>query len=318
MHNPQKCPLCKKVLARALIPTDSIIRVICSNCGTYGISLEFYEDNFGDNYGKLTIQNLAILAHSIYRQEPNLPLLNNDFVDQVLKINNLPTASEQLNNLIIFMGTNLAGPGESITIEADTLIAKIGALSVQSVIWNITNAIDSGLIEANQAMTIFNNTTLSLRGWERFQDLQKSDNNSKKAFMAMKFGDSDLEHVFIECFKPAVARAGFTLIKLNDNPRAGLIDDRLRTEIRTSRFVIADLSHGNQGAYWEAGFGEGLGKPVIYTCKDSVFNDPIKKPHFDTNHYLSIQWNIQSLQLAREELTATIRATLPSEAKLTD
>jgi hypothetical protein len=95
MHNPQKCPLCKKVLARALIPTDSIIRVICSNCGTYGISLEFYEDNFGDNYGKLTIQNLAILAHSIYRQEPNLPLLNNDFVDQVLKINNLPTASEQ-------------------------------------------------------------------------------------------------------------------------------------------------------------------------------------------------------------------------------
>ena len=60
-------------------------------------------------------------------------------------------------------------------------------------------------------------------------------------------------------------------------PKAGLIDDRLRVEIRTSRFLIADLTHENAGAYWEAGFAEGLGKPVIYTCEKSKF-DTAKTP----------------------------------------
>jgi nucleoside 2-deoxyribosyltransferase len=66
-----------------------------------------------------------------------------------------------------------------------------------------------------------------------------------------------------------VSRAprGFKLTRLDDDPKAGIIDDRLRVEIRTSRFLIADLTHENRGAYWEAGFAEGDGKPVIYTCR---------------------------------------------------
>jgi len=33
---------------------------------------------------------------------------------------------------------------------------------------------------------------------------------------------------------------------------------RMRLEIRRSRFAVVDLTHGNRGAYWEAGFAEGL------------------------------------------------------------
>ena len=51
-----------------------------------------------------------------------------------------------------------------------------------------------------------------------------------------------------------------------------MIDDRLRVEIQSARFLIADLTHENRGAFWEAGYAEGLGKPVIYTCEESVFN----------------------------------------------
>jgi nucleoside 2-deoxyribosyltransferase len=63
-----------------------------------------------------------------------------------------------------------------------------------------------------------------------------------------------------------VAATGFILRRLDDEPKAGLIDDRMRAEIQASRFVIVDLTHMNRGAYWEAGYAEGLGKPVIYTC----------------------------------------------------
>lgn len=81
--------------------------------------------------------------------------------------------------------------------------------------------------------------------------------------MAMRFGDEEMDRVFRNYFKPAAKLAGYDLYKLDDEPRAGLIDDRLRLDIRTSRFLIADLSHANKGAYWEAGYAEGLGRPVF-------------------------------------------------------
>lgn len=51
---------------------------------------------------------------------------------------------------------------------------------------------------------------------------------------------------------------------------AGNIQARLEVEIRKARFVVAELSHHNNGAYWEAGFARGLGKPVIYMYNKEV------------------------------------------------
>jgi nucleoside 2-deoxyribosyltransferase len=136
--------------------------------------------------------------------------------------------------------------------------------------------------------------------------------------MAMKYNDEQLDKIVDEIFKPAVKQTGFDLFKLIDRQPAGLIDDRIRVEIQTSRFLIADLTHENRGAYWEAGYAEGLGKPVIYTCEKKVFDDPKTKPHFDTNHHLTILWDTENPKEAAEKLKATIRATLPEAAKLTD
>jgi len=155
-------------------------------------------------------------------------------------------------------------------------------------------------------------------GWKRVDELQKTNLNSDKAFMAMKFGDRELDYIFLNTFKPAVKQTGFELFKLDEKPVAGLIDDRMRVEIRTSRFLVADLTHGNLGAYWEAGFAEGLGKHVIYTCKKSIFEDEYTRPHFDINHHLTIVWDPDDLQVAADNLKATIRATFPGEARMSD
>lgn len=119
-------------------------------------------------------------------------------------------------------------------------------------------------------------------------------------------------------FRPAIRQAGFALTRIDDEPEAGLIDNRLLVKIRLARFLIADLTHGNQGAYWEAGFAEGLGKPVIYTCRKDVFDDPKTKPHFDTNHHQTVLWEDSNPEKAAENLKATIRNTLPGEAVMED
>jgi len=138
--------------------------------------------------------------------------------------------------------------------------------------------------------------------------------------MAMPYGEKELNTIVEDVFKPAVKQTGFDLSRLDgpDQP-AGLIDDALRVAIRTSRFLIADLTHENRGAYWEAGYAEGLGKHVIYTCEEKKFDG--LQTHFDTNHHLTIKWDASApdkLKRAAEKLKTTIRATLPAEAKLSD
>jgi hypothetical protein len=132
--------------------------------------------------------------------------------------------------------------------------------------------------------------------------------------MAMKFNSSDLDRAFDECFKPACVAAGFDLIRLDRNPKAGLIDDTLRVEIRKCHFLVADLTNDNLGAYWEAGYAEGLGKPAIYTCERSHFED--SGTHFDIRNQFTVKWESNALPDASERLAATIRATLPATARL--
>jgi hypothetical protein len=90
--------------------------------------------------------------------------------------------------------------------------------------------------------------------------------------------------------------------------------------IRQARFLVCDLTHGNRGAYWEAGFAEGLGIPVIYTCRQDVFSDAAHEchPHFDAAHWVTVPWDPADPGPAAAKLKAVVRATLPSEAKLED
>jgi len=122
--------------------------------------------------------------------------------------------------------------------------------------------------------------------------------------------------MFRDHFIPAVRATGFELQRLDTRPKAGLIDGRREVEISFARFLIADLTHGNRGAYWEAGFSHGLGKPVFYTCEEGYFRR--FSTHFDTNHHQTVMWNAAEPERAVEDLKAVIRASLPAEAKLRD
>ena len=227
---------------------------------------------------------------------------------------------EQLDNLILWIGKNQPSPHEWVKSDMHALGARIGASigsdpSESGISWLISEFNGLGLFAFKRGDP---DPQFRLRpqGWVRFGELNRRIVNSRTAFMAMKFGDAALDKVLRDCFQPAAARAGFTLRALNEQPSAGLIDNQIRAAIRASRFVIADLSHDNNGAYFEAGFAEGLGLPVIYTCEAGKFD--AKMTHFDTNHMHTVKWDADKLDEAGQALTATIRNTLPLESKLDD
>lgn len=190
----------------------------------------------------------------------------------------------------------------------------IGALNTDSARWATNALAHAKLLEIGSAQgNQYIQAKLTPQGWRTYHSLKQSRSDSNTIFMAMPFKHDNPNKAFSE-FQGAVAATGFRLVRLDNEPKAGSIDDRIRVEIRKARMVIADLTGSNAGAYFEAGFAEGLGKPVVYTCEESHF----KSIHFDTSHYHTVVWEIDKLDDACKRLKATIRNTLPEDAKMED
>jgi len=236
----------------------------------------------------------------------------------------LPTPSEQLDNLILWLGKHQPSIAESTAISVPAVSAWIGVSLTPSspeagLDWLLNEETAKSLLEDRGDQSGKKLLRLKMAGWNRYELLKRGQIESRRVLMAMKFNtpelnDPQLEQL-IDKFRDAVKRSGFDLYTLIDGP-AGLIDDQLRVALRTSRFIVADLTHASRGAYWEGGFAEGLGRPVIYTCRQKEWDE--EKSHFDTNHLRTIVWDPAKWDEAAAKLTAMIRVTLPEEATMTD
>lgn len=314
----ETCPICKYILSDVLEIAGDSRHYNCLNCGDYTLAGSALEKCKSFDADKLALMSYVIRQ---MQRTNKMALINSYALKNILENSRMPSASERADNLILFLGEGLVEPGTRGALRADALRATVGAITASSVGWLFeelqgAKMISGSLQRQMNGPTNLLDATLTLEGWQHFQRLKMGAAESHRAFMAMKFGKEDVIEAFNKCFKRATGRAGFDLIMLAESEKAGLIDDRMRVEIRKSRFIIADLTHGSNGAYWEAGYGEGLGKPVIYTCRQDQFEE--NQSHFDTNHHLTVKWNPSDLGPAEERLVNVIRATLPGVAKQED
>ena len=147
---------------------------------------------------------------------------------------------------------------------------------------------------------------VTMEGYHQITE-QESSVATIQAFIAMWFHDS-MDDAFEKGIKPAIEGAGYKPLRIDQKPDVNKIDDEIIAEIRRSRFLVADFTHGDEGArggvYFEAGFAEGLGIPVIYTCR----NDMVDKLHFDTRQYAHIDW--ETPDELRDRLLHRIRARI--------
>lgn len=250
--------------------------------------------------------------------------ITSDLLKTLRSSTSLPGAVERIENLVILLASY--PPGARIDLVPQELVAKLGAESVAQASWVVKQATALNLVEGWPSSPIdssweLRQASMTVLGWQRHTEMVRSGSGSKHAFMAMSFRHADVGDVYRNHMRPAVAETGFDLRTTNeDHQTAGLIDNRMRVEIRTSRFVLCDLTHANLGAYWEAGFAEGLGRPVIYVCRADVLEEKLNPcyPHFDAAHQLILPWNLKELAPFLSKLKSAIRATLPAEATLED
>lgn len=327
----EKCPICQvsgcEVNAIFTPPHPRGFDISCKNCGQLFLTIprkEYFEKDTLNN------KERALLSYAICKMQKEGEYLNitHDIEKSVMENESLPNPAEQADNFILWLGNHSENPAEWHKIFFIHCAAKIGAFpDIQSVGYIIIRLWNKKLIESKINLnpeeylkrtldSYHMKFRLTFDGWEKYEELKRGISESKKVFMAMPFKGIFRDKAY-ETMKKAASRTGFELSNpLLELPKAGLIDDQIRVEIRKAKFVAADLTNDNRGVYWEAGFAEGLGKKVIYTCHKKYFDD--NKIHFDTDHLQTVHWEENSLDSFEKEIKAVIRNTFPSEAVMDD
>lgn len=142
--------------------------------------------------------------------------------------------------------------------------------------------------------------SLTPNGYARIDELQKNTSYGRKVLVAMKFGDETTN--LREAIRAGIKDAKYDPIFIDEVQHNDFITPELLKHIRDSKFVVADLTHQNNGAYFEEGYAMGLGKPVIQLCKKGV------NLHFDIAQKNTIMWETEDD--IPERLTNRIKATI--------
>lgn len=154
---------------------------------------------------------------------------------------------------------------------------------------------------------------MTVKGWESVRR-KRGSVLSNQVFIATQFKWPDAEEPerlkTLEAIKSACSACGFSAEIVSQN-HTGFITDKVISEIKKARFVVAELTYNNRGVYFEAGLARGLGIDVFHVIRaDHISGDDNtgKRVHFDIQQIRYLKWT-EPLKL-QEELRDWILATI--------
>lgn len=141
--------------------------------------------------------------------------------------------------------------------------------------------------------------------------------NAPRVFVVMpiqgeQFGTQDEQRVWrefdarFESIEKTIGKFDAVAIRIDKEYTLDELVKRIKEEIHKSTFVIADLTEERPSCYFEAGYAEALGRPILYVAsKESVVNPKTKTHiHFDIHRNVNFFTNNKEL---KEKLKSVIR-----------
>ena len=211
---------------------------------------------------------------------------------------------------------------ELLNTTACPSMAWSGSISSKEVVYLLNLLGDKNLIHYSTVMSGARRVTILPEGYAY---LEKNVKNqlSDQAFVAMWFDDT-VQDAYEKGMDVAIRKAGYKPLRIDLVEHNNKICDEIVANIKRSRFVVSDFTCGQYetteineetgkavlrseprgGVYFEAGLAQGLGIPVIWTCR----NDMIDQVHFDTRQYNHIVWS--SPEDLAEKLQVRIEAVI--------
>ena len=221
-----------------------------------------------------------------------LPEITREIVDYAKGVPPLPTY-ERANRLLRWIASRVESVGYEVVITSRDPEAFAWSESVKAgeIEYFLRYLQDQAWVTVSKTAMPKGpsyNVLLTVEGYRQIE-AQVTNALSNQGFVAMWFHNTtdDASENGIE---QAIRDVGYEPMRIDKKNHANKIDNEIIAEIRKSKFVVADFTHGDDGArggvYFEAGFALGLEIPVIYTCR----RDQLDDLHFDTRQYPHILW----------------------------
>jgi len=302
-----QCLFCGSIVESrtgALGPNSLIVyRYDCNKCGYVSVEDNvgpYLEKAFRQKYGHIISGYLRELT---YKKIKYKYFTNDDIQDIPNKADVPRTVPDQIDKVIEYMGVRSEVFGQLLDFMPSEDYPLSYSKNLEEFNEILKYLISRNLIErvkVTEGSSILARFKLTYDGMSRFYDLRKTSVDSKQGFVAMCFKEEyDLAYKKIE---EAVAECGFKAYRVKEVQHNDIVTDLIISEIKRSLFVIADFSNERPSSYFEAGYAKGIGKEVIWMCKQG---DAL---HFDTQQYSHIIWKDE--EDLKHKLILRIKATI--------
>lgn len=254
--------------------------------------------------GKFTITRTAVAMAKSRQLEPKLsawikersetgaevPEINSKILEEVASALPSYRVAEKQLLLLRALERRTKFPGQAIDVHPDFDYPLAWASGKDEFIYLLRSLIDRSLVRHTDGAADLGNSfvfgvEITSVGWDFLDQHSRPSVISDQAFVAMSFAP-ELKPVWENAISPALIRAKFRPYRVDAEPHIDRIDTKIITEIKNSRFLVADVTQQRPGVYFEAGYALGLGIPVFWCVRE----DDLKNVHFDTRQYNHIVW----------------------------
>ncbi|MFA7175079.1 MAG: hypothetical protein WC340_17025 [Kiritimatiellia bacterium] len=307
-----KCPVCK-THDTVIDDSKEMRKIECPLCGHYRISREQMFCDF--SVSKHLLSGVIRNTWETTGKEFEVYCYKVDSMESLQKVSpvQIPNGSDvpaKANLILRHLQRKSTYPGKIITLASDQNYSVGFCDNKYEFVFCRSYLLDLKVIEnvpKPLVGQISNDYRITPSGWAYLSGI--GADAAEQGFIAMSF-KPELKPVSDSGIYPGIKKAGYKPLRIDRKDHNNRIDDEIVAEIRKSRFIVADLTGNNQGAYYEAGFAQGLGKPVIWTCEKNQLE--AKDLHFDVRQYSIVTWEIghENLKDFAKHITQRIEATI--------
>lgn len=278
--------------------------VHCTACGRYEISNRQLKQ-LCDHQDQLHLLSAVTRFH--WETTGKRYRVSSGWLAEVRSLQHI-SVTERADRLLDYIERRTLVPGESVEMrcEFDWPLICVKRSEREVLSYLIRHLASAGYIEKVSSHSGSLLLTLTVVGWQYLRPF--GGGRRGHVFIAMSYAD-ELRRVFTEGLAAAVRDCGMVPVLQSEDRHTGNITQRMLGQIRSCELVVADLTGERPNVYYEAGFAQALGRPVIFTCRKG---EPV---HFDTAQFPRIEWT--TVEQLRSELADWLRAITPS-AKMSE
>lgn len=290
MPNQEKrpCPICKlDDQGVRLSDHRERISLICQRCGKFTIT----RTASGMAENRELGHKLSAWIRDRSESDVLVPEIDSNTLNEIEGIlPNYRVSEKQIILLRAFERRTLY-PGQSIDIITRLDYPLAWAAGEEEFRYLLRSIIERGLIRRTDGPSDLSdsfelNFEITSEGWTFLDNHARPSVISDQVFVAMSFSP-ELKSAWENGIKPALEKIGFRPYRVDAEPHLDKIDTKIITEIKNSRFLVADVTEQRAGVYFEAGYALGLNLHVFWCVK----RNDLKNVHFDTRQYNHIVWD---------------------------